>query len=522
MTGWLRVPGWRVVAVAGLAALVVACGTPPGTAIELPGITVLNAGPDGVNQANVNSVSCASAGNCLVGGDYSSAGNGQQALVASEVNGTWQDAIEVPGTAALGAGGASEVNSVSCASPGNCLVGGDYYDRSLLPRRAFVASEVNGVWGTARKLPGTAALSTSTDYGAKVTSVSCASAGNCLAGGYYTDGRDNQQAFVASELDGTWHDAIEVPGTATLNAGGGNYNFGGGAAALSVSCGSAGNCLAGGYYSDSSEALQAFAAREVNGTWDDAIEVPGTAALNVLAAGPLPDPYGGPQSFPTGAEVVQVSCTPAGYCAAGGTYVSGPSTPRAQVFAASEMNGTWREAIDVSGTGAFTPGQPADVRSLSCPSAWNCAAGGSYTDTSGRSQAYVASEVKGAWHAAIEVPGIAALNVNGSHRTAGDGATVLSVACASAGNCLAGGYYTDRSGKKQAFVASEVNGTWHRATQVPGTAALNAGSTDSIEGDGAKVGWVSCPPAGNCLLAGVYLDRSGNQQAFVASEDRAR
>jgi len=32
------------------------------------------------------------------------------------------------------------------------------------------------------------------------------------------------------------------------------------------------------------------------------------------------------------------------------------------------------------------------------------------------------------------------------------------VACASAGNCSAGGFYTDRSHNQQAFMVSETNG----------------------------------------------------------------
>ena len=84
--------------------------------------------------------------------------------------------------------------------------------------------------------------------GAAVNSVSCASAGNCAAGGFYSNGG---QAFVASEVNGTWRAAIEVPGTAALNQGGA-------ARTDSVSCGSAGNCSAGGFYTDSSGRGQAF------------------------------------------------------------------------------------------------------------------------------------------------------------------------------------------------------------------------------------------------------------------------
>src|SRR5215467_2493048 len=118
------------------------------------------------------------------------------------------------------------------------------------------AAAVTGTWGTAQEVPGTANLNRGGD--ATVNSVSCASAGTCAAGGYYTDGSGNQQAFVASQVYGTWHTAVEVPATAALNRGGD-------AEVLSVSCASAGNCSAGGYYVDASSHWQAFVANEVHG-----------------------------------------------------------------------------------------------------------------------------------------------------------------------------------------------------------------------------------------------------------------
>ena len=56
---------------------------------------------------------------------------------------------------------------------------------------------------------------------------------------------------VAGQADGTWQNAIEVPGTATRNRGGAAF-------VTSVSCASAGNCSAGGYYTDSSGHEQVF------------------------------------------------------------------------------------------------------------------------------------------------------------------------------------------------------------------------------------------------------------------------
>jgi hypothetical protein len=170
--------------------------------------------------------------------------------VVSEVNGTWGQAIEVPGTAALNAGGLAQVNSVSCVAAGNCTVGGYYYDSSV-KSQAFVASEVNGAWGQAIEVPGTGALNTTGQ--AQVNSVSCASPGNCTAGGQYVDGSRHEQAFVDSQVNGTWGQAIEVPGTAALNTGGI-------AQVNSVSCAPAGGCAVGGFYADASIDNQAFVA----------------------------------------------------------------------------------------------------------------------------------------------------------------------------------------------------------------------------------------------------------------------
>ena len=106
-----------------------------------------------------------------------------------------------------------------------------------------MVSETNGSWGNAVEVPGTATLNSGGN--AKVDSVSCAAAGACAAGGYYKDGSGNHQAFVVSETNGSWGNAVEVPGTATLNSGGS-------ASVNSVSCAAAGDCTAGGYYADGS------------------------------------------------------------------------------------------------------------------------------------------------------------------------------------------------------------------------------------------------------------------------------
>jgi hypothetical protein len=73
-----------------------------------------------------------------------------------------------------------------------------------------VASQANGTWGTAIEVPGTAALNTGGNAG--LYSVSCGAAGNCSAAGFDTDNSNHQQAFVASQACPRRHgEAAKVP-----------------------------------------------------------------------------------------------------------------------------------------------------------------------------------------------------------------------------------------------------------------------------------------------------------------------
>ena len=146
-------------------------------------------------------------------------------------------AIEVPGLGALNNGAGrftTGVSSVSCASADSCTVGGDCQDGDRHVQ-GFVAVEKHGVWGQAIEVPGLGALNKGGNAG--VSSVSCASPGNCAAGGYYTDGDARQPGFVVSEKNGRWGRAVEVPGLAALNQGSEASDSVG---VVSVSCGSAG------------------------------------------------------------------------------------------------------------------------------------------------------------------------------------------------------------------------------------------------------------------------------------------
>ena len=199
--------------------------------------------PEQAGSADVLSVSCGPAGDCAAGGDYTDGSGHRQGFVVSERNGVWGRATPVPGLATLnqgqGQGVGAQVGALSCASAGNCSAGG-YYSVRGNRVQAFVVSQRNGKWGRAAGVPGLAALNAGGT--ALVSSVSCAAAGNCTAGGYYTARRNHGHVIVAIERHGRWGRAAGVPGLGALNSGSGL-----GAGVTEVSCGSAGNCAAGGY-----------------------------------------------------------------------------------------------------------------------------------------------------------------------------------------------------------------------------------------------------------------------------------
>jgi hypothetical protein len=419
-----------------------AAGGKWGTAIEVPGTAALNTG----GYAEITSVSCATPGNCSAGGWYGTGlHNGltaTQAFVVNQTGGKWGTAIEVPGTAALDKDDAAQVNSVSCASAGNCSAGG-IYENASGHVEAFVVNETGGKWGTAIEVPGTAALDDGGDAG--VQSVSCGAAGNCSAGGFYENASGHVEAFVVNETGGKWGTAAEVPGIAAINTGED-------AGTDSVSCASAGNCSAGGFYEQAS-GRQVFVVSETGGKWGTAVALPGIAAVN----------RGGY------AEVTSLSCRTAGNCSVGGWYASSTQDGNfiEQAFVGSQAGGKWATAVEVPGTAAVNTGGYAEVTSLSCGAAGNCSAGGFYSLASGDEDAFVVSETGGKWGTAIQVPGTAALGN-------GEGAQVYALSCASAGNCSAGGSYTDSTGFA-VFVVSETGGKWGTATELPGIAALNTG-----------------------------------------------
>lgn len=461
-----------------LVALVALVGSPAGasgsswaSATELGGTGGLNAG----GYAEVSDVSCPPSGECGAVGGYSASSSVTEVFVTSEASGRWGTAEQLPGFAALNAGGGlGATMSISCPAAGACTVGGSYTDASGVDH-AFVDSELGGTWGQAEEVPGFAVLNTNGLASALVT-LSCASAGNCAAGGLYAQSATDFEPWVDTEVDGTWAQAEQVPGITGINVGAS-------ASVFSVSCASAGNCGAAGQFTDANKDTQVFVLNEVGGAWGNAVAVPGVVAASSQNQ-PLPP---------------SIDCRSASSCSL--VFDLDDATGTEQSYVDSETGATWSSASAVVGVNTAAVGSL--LVALSCSSVGQCAAAGTYGDSQKNAQAMVVDQVDGAWHPAIEVPDSGALN-------AGGGALIDTVACYANGYCTAGGVYTDAAGSGQALVVAESGGVWGSATELTGSAGLNTG------GDGGVIA-VGCRGDGACAVGGYYEDGSHNYQALVDS-----
>ncbi len=457
------------------------------TAVVAISVSAFGAGPASAAASApptgglLESVSCTSARNCTADGVLSFR-HARSPLVVSEKNGAWGKAGTITGLSALPGGEQfAGLGPLSCTSKGNCTAGGFYQqkgDPEVAPEQGMIATEKNGVWGQAIPVPGLAAMNVGGQAG--IGWMSCRSAGNCTAAGTFfpTPQPDGDvEVFVISERNGTWRQAQQVPGLAAIDNGDSRVS--------ALTCVSPGNCVLAGTYV-AGKTFQDYTATQDNGVWGTASTFP---AIEKVAI--------------NGASMDTLSCRAPGNCIATGTYFTAGDV--VHVFAVSEANGTWGAATQIPGF-ATLPGGPAFIvtgKFLSCPSAGNCTLGGDYNNHHDANQMFVAAEKKGTWGKAEAVPGTVALN-------AGNGGFLEGLSCPSAGNCTAAGNYTARVKGHlvgATLVTLEKNGKWGKPEQLPGSAAL---------GNDPDVTSMSCGAPGNCSVVGWFS--ASNPVPFRASE----
>ena len=283
--------------------------------------------------------------------------------------------------------------------------------------------------------------------------MSCASPGNCAAGGSYQDAVHHDQVFAAIETNGIWGPATPIPNLATLNAGGL-------ADVTSVSCGEAGDCAIGGSYENAQHDDIPWVDDSVAGTWRMAH---GLITTNLTSIDSEFDQHFG--------VVNSISCAVAGRCAAAVTLpalvaIGSQLHPEAAAYIATELNGIWGTPMAAPIVSSGAAQLPAELNSVSCAGTPTfCIAGGYYTDGGENQHAIIMfgdidfdGDTVGRGGRG---PALAALPGYNTHNPF---ATVSSVSCLPSGDCAASGFYTDTAGHHQAFTGNEDNGSpWTHA-----------------------------------------------------------
>ncbi|MGD0198271.1 MAG: hypothetical protein ABSC56_10260 [Solirubrobacteraceae bacterium] len=404
----------------GCAALVVAAvalgagGAPAVEAASTYGDTVLA------------SVACTSPGNCVAVGHDEDSHQGQ-AMVASETNGAWGAAgqIRLPPGAATGLSLGGQLNGVACTGAGSCVAVGAYQTEAG-PPELMVATETGGVWARAREL--LPALPRVVDEQATLNAVTCTGPGDCIAVGGETTSAGSQ-AIVVSETTGVWGSpsAVALPaptsGLADLN---------------SVTCTSAGDCVAVGAFDDEHANYEPIVVSQTGGVWGTASEVELPDGANTATA-------------TQNAGFDSVACPSVGDCVAVGYYSDtysvatfGPSAGPANAMVAGENAGVWSQATQLS------TASPATLKGVTCASTGNCVAVGSLGEPWDLTALSI-GETDGVWEQA---------NPLGTSQAGLD-----SVTCTSPGNCAAVG------ADAAAMFITQTNGTWGQ----PGTIAAPSG-----------------------------------------------
>ena len=142
----------------------------------------------------------------------------------------------------------------------------------------------------------------------------------------------------------------------------------------------------------------------------------------------------------------------------------------------TESSGAWAPGVQAS-LPADASGTWVSLASVSCAAAGDCNAVGSYTDSSLAGQGVLLTESSGTWAPRVgaNVPANAAGSVG-----------LVSVSCASAGDCTAVGTYAGGAGGAQGLLLTESSGAW-----APGVEAIlpaNAASTVPLAGSATATG----------------------------------
>ena len=245
--------------------------------------------PNAQSGPYMATVTCAPAGPCVAAGDYADTSGHQQGLLLTGSGSSWT-AAKAPVPANASADPVTSPESAACASPTECFVAGEY-DGPSSDSQPLLETWSGSSWaGSEAPLPADAQ-----DQGANLDSVICASVSECFVVGEY-DGPSGGQPLVLTWSGGTWAAAgppLPANAASTSQV----------APLISAACPSAAECVAVGWYIDTSDHWQALLDRWPGSSWTATeAPLPPNAATN------------------PGATFESVACASASECVAVGSY----------------------------------------------------------------------------------------------------------------------------------------------------------------------------------------------------------
>lgn len=213
------------------------------------------------------------------------------------------------------------------------------------------------------------------------------------------------------------------------------------------------------------------------------------------------------------AEIDSLSCASARECAAVGLYTDTHGSPEGLLLTRTRRK--WKRGVEAQlPSNAVKPNGSYEypvirLGSVSCSSVEDCAAVGGYGDVQSNQLGMSISEHAGSWAPAQQTP----LPANGglNPQQGNDAASPLgTIACPAPGACSAVGYYLEKNGDTGVLLLSEHAGSW-TADGLVFPAAVD-------ERQGGILDSLDCPSSGNCVAAGSYVTGINRYQPMLATE----
>ncbi len=390
--------------------------------------------------------------------------------------------LTTPALAAAATGGAA--NSVACTSSGNCTAVGSFTETNG-SQQGLLLSETKHVWQADQlaTLPANAAANPQVE----LNDLFCSAGPDCVAVGNYVDGAGNQDAFELTETDGAWSAGTEVKLPSGAIAGGSQV-----AELNALWCSSAGNCVAAGDYTDNSGNQQGLTVTETNGTWGQASSTP-------VPANAASDPQ---------VALTALDCTATTSCDVVGIYDDQTGNQEAEILVGAAPN--WGNGEADLPSDAALAAQQVQINSLACGASDNCVGAGAFIDDSGDEQPLILL-ANGDNFSTLQ----AALPANADSASNPD-AQLTSVWCASSGNCSVVGDYADTNSNQQGMMLTETNGSFAQATEL--SLPTDADQPSVGANPQVSLNGVWCSSAGNCVAGGAYTNVSQAEVPLVTTE----